>query len=321
MGSQFSCLAWEHWSSKSLKLQQSTDITNLPSIIFSAFPQSVCYFLAGSLPGEALLHLRQLSLVGMISDLPGSTIHCIAVDSFSAKSATPSWFDQVRETCLQYQLPHPLELLAVPPPHTKDGFKSLAKKHVINYWEIKLRMEARNLSSLKYFQPQFMSLSRPHHIFLSAGSSPYEVVKAGVQATFLSGRYKTERLCRHWSENKEGLCMLPSCLGKHLIEDERHILLECGFLATTRIRLSQFTINHIKKFPIIKDILLNFTNPENPRYCQFLIDCSSIPEVITLSQKYGQTSLNQLFKVTRTWCYSLHRERLKALGRWCKNLT
>ena len=182
-------------------------------------------------------------------------------------------------------------------------------------------MEASNLSSLKYFKPQFMSLSRPHHIFLSAGSSPYEVVKEGVQATFLSGRYKTERLCRHWSENKEGLCMLPSCLGKNLLEDERHILLECCSLAATRTRLSQFTIDHIKKFPIIKDILLNFTSPENPRYCQFLIDCSSIPEVIILSQKYGQDSLYQLFKVTRTWCCSLHRERLKVLGRWRTTLT
>ena len=279
-------------------------------------PQSVCYFLAGSLPGEALVHLRQLSLLGMISDLPGTTIHNIAVDSFSVKSTSSSWFYQVRETCLQYQLPHPLELLTVPPPYTKDAFKSLAKKNVLNYWEIKLRKEASDLSSLKYFQPQFMSLSKPHPIFMSAGSSPYEVVKAGVQATILSGRYKTERLCRHWSENKEGFCILPSCLGKQLLEDERHILLDCGSLVSTRIRLSQFTINHTKKFPVIKDILLNFTNPENPRYCQFLIDCSSIPEVITLSQKYGHSILNQLFKVTRTWCYSLHRERLKVLGRW-----
>ena len=115
-----------------------------------------------------------------------------------------------------------------------------------------------------------MSLSRPHHIFLSAGSSPYEVVKAGVQATVLSGRYKTERLCRHCSENKEVLCMLPSCLGKDLLEDERHILLECCSLAATQTRLSQFTIDHIKKFPIIKDILLNFTNPQNPNCSAWL---------------------------------------------------
>ena len=42
-------------------------------------PRVVVYFLAGSLPGEALLHIRQLTLFGMISRLPQSLLHAIAL--------------------------------------------------------------------------------------------------------------------------------------------------------------------------------------------------------------------------------------------------
>ena len=80
---------------------------------------------------------------------------------------------------------------------SNEAFRKLAKKKVIDYWEQKLKMESNPLNLLKYFKPNFMSLVSPHPIFLSAGSSSYEVTKAGVQALFLSGRYRTEKLCRY----------------------------------------------------------------------------------------------------------------------------
>ena len=112
-------------------------------------PHPVYYFLAGSLPGEALLHLRQLSLLSklsMVCDLPGSLLHIHGLNSFCREpSTTPSWFQQVRDLCLKYQLPHPLTLLSPSSPLSKDSFKAMAKKHVMNYWELKLREEAAPL--------------------------------------------------------------------------------------------------------------------------------------------------------------------------------
>ena len=49
---------------------------------------------------------------------------------------------------------------------------------------------------------------------------------------------------------------------------------------------------------------------------QFLLDCSIIPAIILLRQSHGVEILSELFYLTRTWCYSLHRERLRQLGRW-----
>ena len=103
--------------------------------------------------------------------------------------ATPSsnsWFHQIRNLCLKYSLPHPATLLSTPP--TKEAYKSLVKKHVVNYWELLLRSEAESLPSLEFFHPSYMSLSTPHPLWRTAGASPTKVVMATVQARFLSGR-------------------------------------------------------------------------------------------------------------------------------------
>ena len=134
-----------------LRLQQNT-------------PRCVVYFLSGCLPGAALLHLRQLSIFGMISRLPGSILHQHSLNVFSSKTISPkSWFHQIRRWCMLYGLPHPLDFLKSPP--TKATFKTFVKKRVIDYWESLLRAEATLLPSLSSFRPAFMSLTTPHPIY------------------------------------------------------------------------------------------------------------------------------------------------------------
>ena len=78
----------------------------------SKTPRSVIYFLAGSLPGTALIHLRQLSLFGMITRLAGSILHRHASNTFLCGNvAESSWFHQIQKLCLKYNLPYPLDLL------------------------------------------------------------------------------------------------------------------------------------------------------------------------------------------------------------------
>ena len=186
------------------------------------------------------------------------------------------------------------------------------KKQVLRFWEEKLCEDAWPRLSLVYFKPQYMSLSRPHPIFSTAGSSPYEVTKAGIQALFLSGRYRDkaaqEALVRQswgilplpilwWSSGEGRLGTYPS-------------------LSPTRKRLYNFTINYARAVPAISETILDLTKPTQPLLFQFLLDCSVIPRVISLVQEHGEDVLHHLFKVSRTWCYSLHRDRLKILGRW-----
>ena len=170
--------------------------------------------------------------------------------------------------------------------------------------------------SLVLFNPNFMSLKSPHPIWSSAGTNRYEINKAIIQARMLSGPYRTEGLCRFWSTNRSGSCLLPSCSASGVKEDIAHILIHCPSLSGTRSRLEKFFEVYASQNPLIPSIR-NFLNSVNPiQKTQFLLDCSILPDVIRLRQEHGQPVLHILFYLTRTWCYSLHRERLPQLGRW-----
>ena len=126
-------------SSKELAMldqQYKRTLQNILKLSVSS-PSSLVYFVAGSLPGTALIHLRQLSIFGMVCRLQGDPIHQHAVHVLLTSPATAkSWFIQVRNILLQYQLPHPLHFLHHPPPKSK--FKKLVKSHVLDYWEYKI---------------------------------------------------------------------------------------------------------------------------------------------------------------------------------------
>ena len=164
-----------------------------------------------------------------------------------------------------------------------------------------------------------MSLTHPHPLWTTASASPYEVLKARVQATMLSGRYRTERLCRFWSRNKRGFCLAPSCQGLNIPEDLEHILVHCQSLEPARLHLNTFTYNFsLSQHPTIQHILNSLSIPGNDQFVQFLLDCSALPSVISTVQSLVSQTLTPLFHVSRTWCYVIHRERLKILGRWRK---
>ena len=148
-----------------------------------------------------------------------------------------SWFQQVRDICLQYSLPHPLELLQHP--LTKHRFKTLVKRQVTDYWEKILRSETIGLTSLIFFNTLHLSLHQPSLLWLSAGSNSFECAKSLVVGKMVSGRYRSDYLCRHWTpSNRSGFCLADTC---HGVEgDLVHMLVICPALQSTRNRLVSF---------------------------------------------------------------------------------
>jgi hypothetical protein len=250
----------------------------------------------------------------MICRLPGNILHIHAQNIFCSNTpSSKSWFLKIRELCLQYLLPHPLQLLTCPLP--KETFKNLIKKRVLSHREQVLRYEAAGLDSLVFFKPSFMSLTTPHPIWTTAGSSPAKVAMATVQAKMISGRFRTELLCRHWSKNKLGVCLLSQACSS-TVEDLPHILASCAALKETREKLLRFTHNYCTNLPVIRRIVIDLCFPSSPHFCQFLLDCSSLPSVILAVQQHGSIIHDHLFQITRTWVYTLHKARMKKLGRW-----
>ena len=279
--------------------------------LYKKTPACVVFFLAGSLPAPALLHLNMFSLFNMIIRLADSPLALLARHCLTATPPpNKSWFKQIDNLCHTYGLPSALSFLNLPP--TKSEMKQMVKKKIINFWEKKLRNDSLDLPSLQFFHPNFLSLSSPHPLWTTAGSSPYEVKKAVVQARMLSGRYRTERLRRHWSSNSEGYCLLPSC--HQQFDDLTHILLACPALQEARDRMEQLWTDHLNDIPHINTVVRDYMSQPDHYKVQLLLDPSVLPKVISLRQEHGDTVLNSIFYLTRTFCYSLHNSRLKMLG-------
>ena len=174
---------------------------------------------------------------------------------------------------------------------------------------------AKSLTSAPYFNPDFMSLIRPHPIWTSCGSNPFECHKAVVAARMLSGRYLTDKLQRHWTQNKLGVCLLPSCTPSNIEGSLEHILLYCTALAPTRVRLLQLCRNISLNDPVLSAILIPaLSSGDQQSIMQLLLDCTTIPVIIDHTQKYGTNLQDKVLYFGRTWCYSIHRERMNQLG-------
>ena len=249
----------------------------------------------------------------MICRLPSNILHSLAYQILLSPKKEVSWFNQVESVLFQYGLPHPLQLLQNPP--GKEEFKNVVKLKVADYWQQHYRALVSDLPSLDYFKPELCSLLKPHPILYSATNS-YEVNKMVVQLRLLSGRARLGSLTRHFSPGNNGICELCELE----LEDLQHFLLpRCPALlcrANILLAYMEDVLKQSEACLIILGEILQLSRKDCRLWVQFVLDCSVIPQVVQVSQT-DKAVLQLLFKVTRTWCYSLHRTRLKLMGRWC----
>ena len=90
-----------------------------------------------------------------------------------------------------------------------------------------------------------------------------------------------------------------------------NLLLICPAYASTRAGL-------VQKWKSVQNpavsVLANTALTRPPPYLmQFLLDATVLPDIIAQVQSAGEGILSTLFSLTRTWCYSIHRERLRIL--------
>ena len=197
------------------------------------------------------------------------TLQCLLTDSDSSKS----WFIQIRRLCEQYDLPAPLLLLSLQ--LSKERFKKLVKAKVISFWELKLRLQASTKFSLKFSNPNFSSLTKPHPIVTTPMSNPYEVNKSVVKLRMVSGRYPDDWLQRYWSvENKLGQCSL--CSGDK--RDLEHYMTACTVLSDKRNSLFQWWLISSSDKPHLHNLLQVKTKSDSQEFMKFVLDASSDPD-------------------------------------------
>ena len=150
-----------------------------------------------------------------------------------------------------------------------------------------MRREAVDLRSLVFFKPYYMSLLSPHQLWTTAGHNPFKVAMATVQARFLSGRYRCGSLTRHWTGG-EGKCLMSSiCMD--VLEDIPHIISSCPALSETRRRLYDYTLRYSSFLPVqLMDLIRWKCSSDNPSFVEFVLDCSTDPDVITHIRHMGK---------------------------------
>ena len=97
-----------------------------------------------------------------------------------------------------------------------------------------------------------------------------------------------------------------------------HILIECPDLAEARGRAialwAEYLADKPVLFPIVRYHTIESDDPSS--FIQLLLDCSVMSDVVKATQTYGSWVLNSFFYLTRSYCYSIHKARLKLLGKW-----
>ena len=254
--------------------------------------------------------IRQLGIFLMICRLPNSPLNKHARFVLTqVPISSRSWFHTIRDLCLQYNLLHPLTLLDCPP--AKEAFKKEVKLRVTDYWLHILRSEAAAMRSLIYFNPHVHSLTTPSRIWSSAKSTPLETTKAVVVARIVSGRYRCESFCRHWT-NSNGYCLAPTC--NNVVGDVEHLLISCPALNSVRIKMiKMWEDKTVNLFPELFTTILRIKTLSPPYKVQFLLSPFCFPEVIALGQAYGQELIDHACYLTRTYVYYLHKEKQRII--------
>ena len=107
-------------------------------------------------------------------------------------------------------------------------------------------------------------------------------------------------------------CLSPTCSNE--VESVEHILIHCRAYTECKRRLYSLWLSSPN--PVVIKLVTEAFSEEIEYLLQFIIDCSVLPHVINAVQAQGPEILDDLFYLTRTWCYSIHRYRMKMLGRW-----
>ena len=137
---------------------------------------------------------------------------------------------------------------------------------------------------------------------------------ACIQAKYLSGRFRTDKLLSHFSKKNSVFCQLHP--DQPMVGDLEHHLVSCPALEERRALIFEYWDTITATSLPARSIINTFKLAPLKIFMQFILDCSVLPEVISAEQKYGKAILNLLFKATRTYCYSMYRERMKRLDMW-----
>ena len=145
-------------------------------------------------------------------------------------------------------------------------------------------------------------------------SNSFECTKSLVLAKMISGRYRTQKLSRFWTGNKNGYCLASTC--HETVEDLEHVLAICPALEPVRSRLWTLFVAKTEEIPNLQSLIYSILGATSQTKAQFILDPMMFPDILNLLSIYGQPLLDHIYYLTRTFAYYIHRQRQLLLGNW-----
>ena len=146
---------------------------------------------------------------------------------------------------------------------------------------------------------------KPHLLWEFSKHHPFESSKAMVVAKMISGRYRTDSLQRHWSDNCEGYCLAPSC--EKIIGDLVHMMVNCPAISEIRNKMHNIWTQKSASCPPLLLFLENVWHAEPEVFLKFILEPSVFPEVARLCQLFGMKVYSVISYLTRTYAFYLDR--------------
>ena len=130
----------------------------------------------------------------------------------------------------------------------------------------------------------------------------------------VSGRYRSDYLCRHWTPaNRKGYCLADTC--NEVVVDLVHMLVVCPALQSVRKRLVKFWFDRSAATPALLRFISEIVCSPPHDLTQFILDPSQFPAILAMWSNLGRDIINHIYYLTRTFAYYMHREKMILLGR------
>ena len=178
-------------------------------------------------------------------------------------------------------------------------------EEVTKYWTDLLLDNSSTYSSLEYLDLSQLSLTAPHPIWTAAGTNPVSVTKATVVTWLLLNVYKTGKRLYKMKKVKSPACILCSSP----LDSQIHFALQCSELAEIRTQ-------YLDKFAQSCPNITNYMENEK-LFLQILLDPFS--SRVPIEVKNGWSSSDEAYKLTRNYCYHIHKKRDKLIENIGKN--
>ena len=189
------------------------------------------YLLLDTIPVEALLHKRLLSLFGNITRLEcNHPLRQLAMRQLAMKtSKSNSWFAQVARVAEKYEIDIHHALLY---PWPKPAWKEYLKGVIYHTWKAEMLTKASSMSSLKWWIVGDNNIK----VWNACKGRKHIVEAAMIRARMMTGKYILQSTRSRYKQYKVD----PTCpLCESMEEDLIHLLVVCTELHCTRSRNTQ----------------------------------------------------------------------------------